>query len=450
MKFKSLALLSVVILFACSLVISAKETSLMTIDGSVFYSDGTTLVPNGWNANVTNKTKKLSQSSKTGDTGPGRYGVTFIDFMGSIIAATGDEIEIVITDAEGNEQGSTTYIFTDKDIDASTATIDIKLAPHLQEFPRWDVNEDGVVDIADLVLVGIHFGEDYRQNAPLSPLVGKMRSKYAEGDLWLEAEAQMNSVPYLHVQLKTTSITDLYGYQFDLGFDATALELLAVTSSPILRQDGTQTFWTVSEQGALIRAMHVRQATRRGINANGTLANIVFRVKDVVCVGLSNTLTVNAVDEHKAHDRESSKNSSLYIANVKLADSNAQLIPINIRAINLNLRQLFIPTKSLLGQNYPNPFNPETWIPYQLASDSPVIIYIHNTKGQVIRTMYPGNQKAGVYMTKSKAAYWDGRDSSGNKVASGVYFYTLQVERSEIPSIGAGEFRAARKMVIMK
>ncbi|MBM3238713.1 T9SS type A sorting domain-containing protein [Candidatus Poribacteria bacterium] len=418
MKFKSLAFLSVVILFACSLVVSAKETSLMTIDGSVFYSDGTTLVPNGWNANVTNTTKKLSQSSKTGDTGPGRYGVTFIDFMGSIIAATGDEIEIVITDAEGNEQGITTYIFTDKDIDANTTTIDIKLAPHLQEFPRWDVNEDGVVDIADLVLVGIHFGEDYRQNAPLSPLAGKMRSKYAEGDLWLEAEAQMNSVPYLQVQLKTTAITDLYGYQFDLGFDATSLELLAVTSSQILRQDGTQTFWTVSEQGALIRAMHVRQATKRGVNANGTLANIVFRVKDV----------------------ESSQNSSLYLANIKLADSNAQLIPINIRAINLNLRQLFIPTKSLLGQNYPNPFNPETWIPYQLASDSPVLICIHNTRGQVIRTLNIGNQKAGIYMTKSKAAYWDGRDNSGEKVASGVYFYTLQTD----------EFSATRKLTIIK
>jgi hypothetical protein len=43
-------------------------------------------------------------------------------------------------------------------------------------------------------------------------------------------------------------------------------------------------------------------------------------------------------------------------------------------------------------------------------------------------------------MTKGKAAYWNGRDSEGSKVASGVYFYTLQ----------AGEFRATKKMVILK
>jgi hypothetical protein len=47
-------------------------------------------------------------------------------------------------------------------------------------------------------------------------------------------------------------------------------------------------------------------------------------------------------------------------------------------------------------------------------------------------------------------SYWDGRDSFGEKVSSGVYYYTLQVERSEIPRIGAGKFQATKKMVIMK
>jgi flagellar hook assembly protein FlgD len=113
-------------------------------------------------------------------------------------------------------------------------------------------------------------------------------------------------------------------------------------------------------------------------------------------------------------------------------------------------------SKNLL-QNYPNPFNPETWIPYQLATDSPVMISIYNSKGQLIRVLNLGNQNAGIYMTKNKAAYWDGKDRAGEKVASGVYFYTLQVERQRnLASIlgtsldGAGEFRCTRKMVIMK
>ena len=93
-----------------------------------------------------------------------------------------------------------------------------------------------------------------------------------------------------------------------------------------------------------------------------------------------------------------------------------------------------------LLQNFPNPFNPETWIPFKLAQDTPVTINIYDTRGQLIRTIELGNKNAGVYTTKDKAAYWDGRDSLGEKVASGIYYYTLQ----------AGEFRATRKMVIMK
>ncbi|MBC8229939.1 hypothetical protein H8E77_10370 [bacterium] len=50
------------------------------------------------------------------------------------------------------------------------------------------------------------------------------------------------------------------------------------------------------------------------------------------------------------------------------------------------------------------------------------------------------NNNAGLYTTKDQAAYWDGRDSFGQQVASGLYFYTLH----------AGEFRATRKMVILK
>ena len=99
-----------------------------------------------------------------------------------------------------------------------------------------------------------------------------------------------------------------------------------------------------------------------------------------------------------------------------------------------------IPKRSRLLANYPNPFNPETWIPYQLAQDAPVTIHIYNTKGQLIRILHLGNKKTGIYTTKDKAAYWDGRDSSGEKVASGVYYYTLR----------AGEFKATRKMVTLK
>ncbi|MBM3242306.1 T9SS type A sorting domain-containing protein [Candidatus Poribacteria bacterium] len=99
-----------------------------------------------------------------------------------------------------------------------------------------------------------------------------------------------------------------------------------------------------------------------------------------------------------------------------------------------------IPIKSSLFQNYPNPFNPETWIPFQLARDASVAVRIYNLKGQLIRTLALGQTTAGTYLTKDKAIYWDGRDDSGEKVASGMYFYTLQ----------AGEFKATKRMIIVE
>ena len=60
--------------------------------------------------------------------------------------------------------------------------------------------------------------------------------------------------------------------------------------------------------------------------------------------------------------------------------------------------------------------------------------------GTVVRTLALGHQSAGFYQSRSRAAYWDGRNAAGEPVASGVYFYTLS----------AGNFSATRKMVIRK
>ena len=97
-------------------------------------------------------------------------------------------------------------------------------------------------------------------------------------------------------------------------------------------------------------------------------------------------------------------------------------------------------TKTALFANYPNPFNPETWIPYQLAVSTEVVVTIRTTTGKVVRTLPLGHQSAGVYKTPKRAAYWDGKNDIGEPVTSGIYFYTLT----------AGDFTATRKMLIRK
>ena len=99
-----------------------------------------------------------------------------------------------------------------------------------------------------------------------------------------------------------------------------------------------------------------------------------------------------------------------------------------------------LPKKTALLANYPNPSNPETWIPYHLAKPAEVTLRIYAVNGVLVRALVLGHQAAGIYLNRSRAAYWDGRNAQGESVASGVYFYTLT----------AGDFSATRKMLIMK
>ena len=98
------------------------------------------------------------------------------------------------------------------------------------------------------------------------------------------------------------------------------------------------------------------------------------------------------------------------------------------------------PKETALLANYPNPFNPETWIPYQLAQPAEVTLRIYAVNGVLVRTLALGHQHAGLYKTQRRAAYWDGRNECGERVASGIYFYTLS----------AGDFTATRKLLIRK
>jgi len=99
-----------------------------------------------------------------------------------------------------------------------------------------------------------------------------------------------------------------------------------------------------------------------------------------------------------------------------------------------------IPKEYRLLQNFPNPFNPDTWLPYQLPDSVDVVIEIYNIKGHLVRQLNLGKREAGYYITRDKAAHWDGRNYCGEKIASGVYFYKLR----------AGKFNAIRRMVILK
>lgn len=94
-----------------------------------------------------------------------------------------------------------------------------------------------------------------------------------------------------------------------------------------------------------------------------------------------------------------------------------------------------LPSTPLLLQNFPNPFNPTTTIAYDLPSTGAVTLSVINVVGQHVSTLVNSRQGRGRH-----SVVWDGTDSSGRRVASGIYFYRLTVD-----SLGV-----TRKMLLLK
>ena len=116
---------------------------------------------------------------------------------------------------------------------------------------------------------------------------------------------------------------------------------------------------------------------------------------------------------------------------VQAYGENGMVIGNMLEAIDINA----IPDTYVIEQNYPNPFNPVTRIEYGLPMAGHVNISIFDVLGRQVTTIMDRYQEAGYRSVK-----WDGKNKAGNSVGAGMYFYIIQ----------AGEFRQARKMVLLK
>jgi hypothetical protein len=95
-----------------------------------------------------------------------------------------------------------------------------------------------------------------------------------------------------------------------------------------------------------------------------------------------------------------------------------------------------LPRVAALSQNFPNPFNPSTSINYEVPTRSQVSIKIYDVRGRLVQTLVNDVREAGSYSVQ-----WNGRDSSGEQVSSGIYLYTMETD---------GHFKTTKKMVLLK
>ena len=215
----------------------------------------------------------------------------------------------------------------------------------------------------------------------------------------------------LHVDI--TGGEAIAGYQFTVNYDTTALRYVNATNADYLPSEtfamplpetDSVTLVAVSLKGAPLSA------------GDGTLATLTFEVL-------------------------AAKPFGVHLTDVILSDATPAALAVRWTERRLDGDLETRPAdRSAVFENYPNPFNPETWIPYQLAAPADVTLAIYGANGRLVRTLVFGHQAPGLYHRKGRAAYWDGRNDFGERVASGLYFYKLT----------AGDFTATGKMLILK
>lgn len=121
-----------------------------------------------------------------------------------------------------------------------------------------------------------------------------------------------------------------------------------------------------------------------------------------------------------------------------LADADARLVELQVvdmygNPFKLEYNETTLPKSFALQQNYPNPFNPTTTIDFYLLDKVEWTLSIYNVAGQLVRE-FSGHNRGDVEVL------WDGRDSDGNQVASGIYLYCLK----------SSENTAVRKMMLLR
>ncbi len=207
--------------------------------------------------------------------------------------------------------------------------------------------------------------------------------------------------------------------------------------------------WDVNKDGRVdildlvLVAQNIGESSTSGTAINPDVnGDGVINIADLVLVSQHFGEVYNASAAPSAVLKANSNHLPALLKAYNLMEENPSSDPAFLKAKGL-LHSLISGIKAdrtAIFQNYPNPFNPETWIPFQLSESANVEIRIYNSAGQLIRSLDLGYRNPGYHVSKADAARWDGTDVNGEKVSSGVYFYTIR----------AGQYSETRKMLLVK
>jgi hypothetical protein len=296
--------------------------------------------------------------------------------------------------------------------------------------PSWvgDANSDAIVNIGDVVYLVSYL---YKGGPPPSTPGGgreifalasrtnsstghaqvslELKTDPAEGDFSAFAKAasgDFDELTEISVMGKFDRI--VAGVELKIEFDPDQVTLLDPTLSPLT--DGHQLFAVVKDG---TQSIGIVDLSGKSFLPPGEGALVTLRV-------------------------QGSDLASVKVKNATLVDLDARPLTLELSGeLNLEVAKASesAPQHFSLSQNHPNPFNPRTSIRYALSQDAHVRLTVYNVLGQRVATLVDEHQVAG-YKTSS----WEGKDTRGVEVASGVYFYRLEADR----------FSEIRKMLLVK
>jgi hypothetical protein len=256
-----------------------------------------------------------------------------------------------------------------------------------------------------------------------------------------------------NIRIRAKYVTAMHKFSLNVVFDPEVLEVESVDETsfaswrprPKFIEEADRWSETVIDNSAGIVTIACDGTRTGGVSGAGYIATISLNAIGVGTAALS-FRDVSVIDSRGTHIAVDLHSAEIQVIEFHPMDVNhdgvVNILDFVAIASGKNGGSQAAPRSATFGleQNYPNPFNPETWIPYQLARSSYVIIRIYRSTGELMRTLDLGRKEPGFYMEKMKAAYWDGTDDAGQRVSSGVYFYTIQ----------ADEFTATRKMLLCR
>jgi len=276
-----------------------------------------------------------------------------------------------------------------------------------RQFAAADVVTDSTINVLDLVgIINLIFG------IPPSPTAG----------YYISSEMATVSLDYPDLAGGTADVMvvrselpeQIAGVQLEIRYDPSAVSL----GKPSLGGDASKMVLSSKDNG------------------NGKLTVLLyfknpFRTEDLIQVGQADLVNVPII---ALTDVEVEDKSQMKLTRALLSTASAE-------AVRVEGMDLPLPSTFVLHQNYPNPFNPTTTIEFSLggAGDGSltqhVTLDIYNILGQHVKTLMDDEMLPGNYQVE-----WNATNTSGNRIATGIYLYRLQVDKES----------KSKKMLLLK